>query len=121
MQRPGGRASQGGPEPSGRGCLRGLPPIIEPQSMGAAPFLDTAIAAFDRALRAVCAPARACRPPPETNPPQQPLSDSDRRASAALMRVNHAGELAAQALYRGQAIIARSGSTRAMLLGAARS
>jgi len=37
------------------------------------------------------------------------------------MRVNHAGELAAQALYHGQALIARSETTRAMLLGAARS
>jgi ubiquinone biosynthesis monooxygenase Coq7 len=50
-----------------------------------------------------------------------PLSESERRESAALMRVNHAGELAAQALYHGQALVARSQSTRAMLLSAARS
>ena len=44
------------------------------------------------------------------------MSDADRRESAALMRVNHAGEIAAQALYHGQALAARSKSTRKMLL-----
>ena len=51
----------------------------------------------------------------------QALPDADRQASAALMRVNHAGELAAQALYHGQALVARSEATRRMLLAAARS
>ena len=88
--------------------------------MGSERSLDTAIAVLDRALRAVCAPARACRPAPESRSPQ-PLSDTDRRTSAALMRVNHAGELAAQALYHGQALVARSETTREMLLAAARS
>jgi ubiquinone biosynthesis monooxygenase Coq7 len=88
--------------------------------MGSARSLDTAIATLDRALRALFAPARASRPAPE-NHPAQPLSDTDRRASAALMRVNHAGELAAQALYHGQALIARSEATRDMLMAAARS
>jgi len=37
--------------------------------------------------------------------------EADRRESARLMRVNHAGEVAAQALYRGQALTARSDST----------
>ena len=83
--------------------------------------LDSAIAAFDRALRAVFAPAHAARPPPlQAAEPAAPLSDSERRASAALMRVNHAGELAAQALYHGQALIARSEATRGLLLAAAR-
>ena len=88
--------------------------------MGSARSLDTAIATFDRALRALFAPARASRPGPESQP-TQPLSDTDRRASAALMRVNHSGELAAQALYHGQALIARSAATRDMLMAAARS
>jgi ubiquinone biosynthesis monooxygenase Coq7 len=48
------------------------------------------------------------------------LSETDRRASAALMRVNHAGEVAAQALYHGQALVSRSEATRDMLLHAAR-
>lgn len=48
------------------------------------------------------------------------LADSERRRSAALMRVNHAGEIAAQALYHGQALVARSEATRELLLKAAR-
>ena len=83
--------------------------------------LDSAIAALDRALRAVFAPASASRPIPHTAArEEQPLAEPQRRASAALMRVNHAGELAAQALYHGQALVARSAGTRAMLLAAAR-
>lgn len=84
--------------------------------------LDSAIAALDRALRSVFAPARAVRPPPG-NPQQEApgLSAAEQRESAALMRVNHSGELAAQALYHGQALVARSEATRAMLLEAARS
>jgi len=52
--------------------------------------------------------------------PLPSLSESDRRKSAELMRVNHAGEVAAQALYHGQALISRSAATRDMLLHAAR-
>ncbi len=83
--------------------------------------LDAAIAALDRALRSVFAPARAARPVPGA--PEQgavPLSAAQQRESAALMRVNHAGELAAQALYHGQALVARSATTRALLMEAAR-
>ncbi len=52
--------------------------------------------------------------------PPTGLSDADRRASAGLMRVNHSGELAAQALYHGQAFATGSGKIRAWLLEAAR-
>jgi 3-demethoxyubiquinol 3-hydroxylase len=84
--------------------------------------LDSVIAAVDRALRAVCAPAHAARAAPGSEAAAPgPLSEPERRESAALMRVNHAGELAAQALYHGQALVARSQSLRAMLLSAARS
>jgi 3-demethoxyubiquinol 3-hydroxylase len=84
--------------------------------------LDSVIAAVDRALRAVFAPASAARVMPgPAAPDPTPLPEPARRESAALMRVNHAGELAAQALYHGQALVARSQSTRAMLLSAARS
>jgi len=90
--------------------------------MGSGRLIDSGIAALDRALRAVLAPARTSRPVPgaETAPTQS-LSEGERRVSAALMRVNHAGELAAQALYHGQALAARSAATREMLLAAARS
>ena len=83
--------------------------------MGSGRLLDSGIAALDRALRAVLAPARTSRPLPGADTESvEPLSEADRRTSAALMRVNHAGELAAQALYHGQALVARSESTRAM-------
>jgi 3-demethoxyubiquinol 3-hydroxylase len=83
---------------------------------------DSAIAAVDRALRSVFAPAQSARPIPGPGAdPASALSDAERRESAALMRINHAGELAAQALYHGQALMARSPQTRTMLLDAARS
>jgi 3-demethoxyubiquinol 3-hydroxylase len=87
--------------------------------MGSGSALDFAIAAADRALRSVFAPAQASRPTPA--PPGVPpeLSESDRRAAAGLMRVNHTGELAAQALYHGQAFFARSERTRGLLRAAA--
>lgn len=85
------------------------------------------IAAADRALRALFAPAHASRPTPgeppaEAGRPQAAgvLSDVERREAAALMRVNHAGEIAAQALYHGQALAARSDATRDLLLHAAK-
>jgi len=84
--------------------------------------LDAAIAAFDRALRSVFAPARGSRPAPApASEASEPLTEAERRVSAALMRVNHSGELAAQALYHGQALAARSAETRRMLLEASRS
>jgi len=86
-------------------------------------LLEPLIAAADRALRAVSGCVRASRAnpagdlPPEASPD---LSDADRRRAAALMRVNHAGEVAAQALYHGQALGARNPATRELLLQAAR-
>ena len=86
--------------------------------------LDTWIGAADRALRALLAPAQASRPLPLPATPAEPgaadLSAAERRQAAALMRVNHAGEIAAQALYHDQAMAARSEATRRMLLDAAR-
>lgn len=86
--------------------------------------LDAWIGAADRALRALFAPAHASRPIPQPailpNGTASELSPDEQRRAAALMRVNHAGEIAAQALYHGQAIAARSETTRKMLLDAAR-
>ncbi len=129
--------------------------------------LDPLIAAADRALRAIFAPAHASRPVPDAAPVAgasptaavgasavgasvanaagapaldasaapdvkaspsagaygtatiPAMSEADRRESAALMRVNHSGEVAAQALYHGQALVSRSSATRDMLLNAA--
>jgi ubiquinone biosynthesis monooxygenase Coq7 len=85
--------------------------------MGSERLLDPLIAAADRALRAIAAPTHASRPYPGTAAAS--LTDAQRRESAALMRVNHAGEVAAQALYHGQALAARSPATRELLLRAA--
>jgi ubiquinone biosynthesis monooxygenase Coq7 len=87
--------------------------------------LDGWIGAADRALRALLAPAHASRPVPQPGATAEggsapELSPDEKRRAAALMRVNHAGEIAAQALYHGQAIVARSEATRRMLLDAAR-
>ena len=82
--------------------------------------LDSALAAADRALRAVFAPARSSRPTPQPAAAPAELSDAERRTAAALMRVNHTGELAAQALYHGQALFAHSEATRRVLMEAAR-
>lgn len=81
---------------------------------------DRLIAALDQGLRALAAPPTAARPSPAAAQPEAALSDEERRASVALMRVNHAGEVSAQALYHGQALVARSASTRALLDRAAR-
>jgi ubiquinone biosynthesis monooxygenase Coq7 len=82
-------------------------------------FLDHLIGTADRALRAVLAPAQASRPLPA--PGGIPaLTEAERLEAGALMRVNHTGEIAAQALYHGQAFIARSSTTRELLLNAAR-
>jgi len=81
-------------------------------------LLDPLIGVLDRALRAVFAPARGERPVPGS-PGTTALSEPERRHSAALMRVNHSGEVAAQALYHGQAFAARSGATHDLLEKAA--
>lgn len=79
---------------------------------------DQLLVAADRSLRALLGPARAGRPAPEA--PATPLEEPERRLSAGLMRVNHAGEVAAQGLYHGQALVARDPATRHLLETAAR-
>lgn len=81
--------------------------------------LDRAIAAFDLALRTVAGVHRAARPNPADDLPEAPLADSRRAEAAALMRVNHVGEVCAQALYQGQALTARDPATRRSLEGSA--
>ena len=81
---------------------------------------DRLIAALDQGLRAVAAAPVSTRPSPAAALHEPTLSDAERASSAALMRVNHAGEIAAQALYSGQALFARSPATRDLLANAAR-
>ena len=87
-------------------------------------LLDPILGSLDRALRAVFAPPLATRPMPrpagEASTPEAPLDDAERREAAGLMRVNHAGEVAAQALYHGQAAFAARPEVRDWLLQAAR-
>jgi ubiquinone biosynthesis monooxygenase Coq7 len=82
---------------------------------------DRLIAAVDQGLRAIAAPpAAATRASPAADLAEPELSVDERDRSASLMRVNHAGEVAAQALYHGQALFARSPETRELLANAAR-
>ena len=82
-------------------------------------MLDRLIAEFDAALRAVAAVHEAARPSPGGNAAEADLSDKERAHAAALMRVNHVGEVCAQALYQGQALTARDDRARQALQQAA--
>lgn len=71
-------------------------------------LLDRALINLDRGLRTVFGTPQATgRANPANDFAEVPLSDADRRLSIGLMRVNHAGEVSAQALYQGQALTAR--------------
>jgi hypothetical protein len=63
---------------------------------------------FDKALRAVFAKAPTRRPMPGAQLPEAELSAAEKIHVAALMRVNHCGEICAQALYQGQALASRN-------------
>ena len=81
--------------------------------------LDQLVAQFDRALRTVSGVAQASRPSPAEASPEAQLGAQERRHAAALMRVNHVGEVCAQALYQGQALTARDPHARRALERAA--
>jgi ubiquinone biosynthesis monooxygenase Coq7 len=81
---------------------------------------DRAIREFDRALRSLAGVHRAERPNPAARLAEASLTDDARAHAAALMRVNHVGEVCAQALYQGQALTARDPQARQQLEQAAR-
>ena len=81
--------------------------------------IDRLIEGFDAALRTVTGVHRAERASPAHELPEHELSAIERAHAAALMRVNHVGEVCAQALYQGQALTARDPRTRASLEQAA--
>src|SRR6187399_16622 len=83
-------------------------------------MISSAIIGFDRALRTLTGIATSSRPVPGHELPETKLSDPDRRVSAGLMRVNHTGEVCAQALYSAQAIVARDPEVRERYADAAR-
>jgi 3-demethoxyubiquinol 3-hydroxylase len=80
---------------------------------------DNLIIAFDNGLRTLLAPAHSARPHPDAGVAGNELSADEKQLAAALMRVNHSGEICAQALYQGQALTARNPEARAALEQAA--
>jgi len=82
-------------------------------------FVDRAIAGLDRALRTVAGVHLARRTSPADSAPEADLDAAEREHAAALMRVNHVGEVCAQALYQGQALTARNDAVRVSLEQAA--
>src|SRR5207247_9511318 len=81
--------------------------------------VDRLIGELDRALRAVAGVARSSRPSPGECVPDSELDAEERAQAAALMRVNHVGEVCAQALYQGQSLTARNDQAKSALLKAA--
>src|SRR5437660_7067604 len=81
--------------------------------------VDDLIVGFDRALRTLSGTASGVRPNPAAGFEEGSLSTAERRHAAGLMRVNHTGEVCAQALYQAQALTARDPETRRRLAVAA--
>ena len=74
--------------------------------------LDSVICAFDRTLRTVSNVATAFRPNPAVGVAEPGLTEQEKTHSAGLMRVNHVGEVCAQALYAAQSAFAKTPLTR---------
>jgi ubiquinone biosynthesis monooxygenase Coq7 len=81
---------------------------------------DDLITGFDRALRTLTGTVTAQRRYPAEDRPENPLSRAEQRHAAGLMRVNHTGEVCAQALYSAQALVARNPEIRRSFAAAAR-
>lgn len=81
--------------------------------------IDRLLADAQRALETVLGAPPAMRANPAIGEAEIVLDDDQRRHAAGLMRINHVGEVCAQALYCGQAAVARDDATRAHLLDAA--
>ncbi|MGY3039908.1 ubiquinone biosynthesis monooxygenase Coq7 [Rhodanobacter sp. TND4EL1] len=81
--------------------------------------LDRVLAGCERALEAIGGTPSAQRPSPSASMAEGELDDTGRRHAAGLMRINHTGEVCAQALYLGQAALARDADNRRHLLHAA--
>lgn len=81
--------------------------------------LDRLLAGIERALETVSGAPEAARPSPAEAFDEADMDDAERRHAAGLMRINHTGEVCAQALYDGQASLARNEDTRIHLQHAA--
>lgn len=82
-------------------------------------MIDQLIIGFDKALRTVFANAHTVRPTPGDALPEADMSEEERRHAAALMRINHCGEICAQALYQGQALMSDNEGIKRALVQAA--
>src|SRR6266480_7767780 len=82
--------------------------------------VDRLIGEFDKALRAVAGVARSTRTSPADLIEEATLDEAARAHAAALMRVNHVGEICAQALYQGQSLTARDEEAKRAFEQAAR-
>lgn len=82
--------------------------------------MDSLIGGFDRALRVLSGVASASRTTPAARLPDEELTAEERRRSAGLMRVNHVGEVCAQALYAAQGKFSANSVTKAQFDNAAR-
>jgi ubiquinone biosynthesis monooxygenase Coq7 len=83
------------------------------------PIIDDAILGVDAALRTLCGTSQAARPMPHADD-EPTLTEAEQRQAAALMRVNHCGEVCAQALYQGQSLASSSAHIKSALARAAR-
>jgi 3-demethoxyubiquinol 3-hydroxylase len=81
--------------------------------------VDRLLIRLQDAVGSLTPPPRPARPNPGAEVEDAELSPAERRHAAGLMRVNHAGEVAAQALYQGHALVARSDDIRRHMLDAA--
>lgn len=81
--------------------------------------LDLLIAQIDHGLRTIASEAVSNRQSPAAYTESAVLSEAERKHAAGLMRVNHVGEVCAQALYQGQAWVSQNQHNRDMLLAAA--
>jgi ubiquinone biosynthesis monooxygenase Coq7 len=81
--------------------------------------IDRLIVTFDNGLKTLFGPAATSRPAPGAEFPESGMAEAQRQHAAALMRVNHTGEVCAQALYQGQALTARSSRAQGALRHAA--
>lgn len=75
-------------------------------------MIDQVILEFDKALRTLAAPAPTSREVPGAALPEADMNAAEKRHAAGLMRVNHCGEICAQALYQGQRLTSRDAQTR---------
>lgn len=80
---------------------------------------DRLIVEFDKGLRTLFSRAHSARDYPDANVPEASMNETEKKNAAALMRVNHSGEICAQALYQGQALTARDPAVQRKLQQAA--